>query len=167
MKQIRLRRQNPPLTIGSTSRLKRRRGNTTERTEANKRTAIAYAAHRAMLDIFGEDKDWLDGQMRKNGYDPNDDTKNVTKPQGIGNVAAAAVIEYRHHDGANQLGDEEGSNGKPYSDYTFYRPVNSQADNIAGLELGRKVANYIYPKIESYFNGTAGKSSDIKMTAAR
>lgn len=95
-----------------------------ERTEANKRTAIAYATYRAMLDLFSEDKDWLDEQMRMRGYDPNDNTTDVTKPQGIGNVAAAAVIEFRHHDGANQLGDEEGSNGKPYSDYTFYRPVN-------------------------------------------
>ena len=95
-----------------------------ERTEENKRIAIAYATYRAMLDLFGDDKDWLDEQMRKNGYDPNNNTKDATTPEGIGNVAAAAVIEYRHTDGANQLGDEEGSNGKPYSDYTFYRPVN-------------------------------------------
>ncbi len=97
-----------------------------ERTEANKRTAIAYATYRAMLDLFADDKQWLDEQMRKNGYDPNNNTKDATTPEGIGNVAAAALIEYRHADGANQLGDEEGSNGKPYSDYTFYRPINSQ-----------------------------------------
>ncbi len=95
-----------------------------ERTEANKRTAIAYATYRAMLDVYAEDKVWLDEQMRKRGYDPNDNTTDITKPKGIGNVAAAAVIEYRHKDGANQLGDELGGNGKPYSDYTFYRPVN-------------------------------------------
>lgn len=95
-----------------------------ERTEANKRIAIAYATYRAMLDLFAEDKAWLDEQMRKRGYDPNDNTTDITKPQGIGNVAAAALLEYRHVDGANQLGDEPGSNGKPYSDYTFYRPVN-------------------------------------------
>lgn len=95
-----------------------------ERTEANKRIAIAYATYCAMLDLFPEDKNWLDEQMRKRGYDPNDKTTDITTPRGIGNVAAAALIEYRHHDGANQLGDEPGSNGKPYSDYTFYRPVN-------------------------------------------
>ena len=95
-----------------------------ERTEANKRIAIAYATYRAMLDQFPEDKAWLDEQMRKRGYDPNDNTTDVTKPQGIGNVAAAALVEYRHRDGANQLGDELGSNGVPYSDYTFYRPIN-------------------------------------------
>lgn len=95
-----------------------------ERTDANKRIAIAYATYRAMLDIFPEDKAWIDEQMRKRGLDPNDDTRDTTKPQGIGNVAAAAVIAHRHHDGANQLGDEIGSNGKPYSDYTYYRPIN-------------------------------------------
>lgn len=34
-----------------------------------------------------------------------------------------------------------------------------QADNIAGLELGRKVSVYIYPKIKSYFDGTATKNN--------
>ena len=96
-----------------------------ERTESNKRVAIAYATYRAMLDMFPEDKIWLDEQMRKRGYDPNDNTTDVSKPQGVGNVAAAALVEYRHADGANQLGDELGSNGKAYSDYTFYRPVNT------------------------------------------
>jgi len=96
-----------------------------ERTEANKRIAIAYATFRGMMDMFAEDAEWIKGQMRANGYDPEDDTTDLSKPQGVGNVAAAAVLAYRHHDGANQLGDEIGSNGKPYSDYTFYKPVNS------------------------------------------
>ncbi len=43
----------------------------------------------------------------------------------MGNVAAQAVIDYRAHDGANQLGDEPGSGGKPYADYTGYKPVNT------------------------------------------
>jgi hypothetical protein len=105
--------------LGGTQRRPKR-----ERTDANKRIAIAYATYRAMLDIFPEDKAWIDEQMSKRGLDPNDNTKDISKPHGVGNVAAAAVIEYRHHDGANQLGDEIGSNGKPYSDYTFYHPVN-------------------------------------------
>jgi len=96
-----------------------------ERTAANKEKAIAYATYRVMLDVFAEDKVWLEEQMRRRGFDPADATTDLSKPQGIGNVAAAAVIEYRHKDGANQLGDELGGNGKPYSDYTFYRPVNT------------------------------------------
>jgi hypothetical protein len=96
-----------------------------ERTPANREKAVAYATYRAMLDVFPEDKTWLDEQMRRRGLDPNDATTDLSKPQGVGNVAAAALIEYRHRDGANQLGDEPGSSGKPYSDYTFYRPINS------------------------------------------
>jgi hypothetical protein len=62
--------------------------------------------------------------MRKMGYDPNDASTDIKTPQGVGNVAAAAIIEYRRHDGANQLGDEIGCNGKPYADYTLYEPRN-------------------------------------------
>lgn len=95
-----------------------------ERTEANKRKAIAYATYRSLLYICPEDKQYIDAQMRQYGFDPDDDSTDVSTPQGIGNVAAAAVIEYRRHDGANQGGDELGSNGVPYSDYTFYKPIN-------------------------------------------
>jgi hypothetical protein len=95
-----------------------------EHTVANKTKAIAYATYRAMLYLFPEDEKWIGGKMKEQGFDPMDNSNDVTTPQGIGNVAAAAVIEYRRHDGANQHGDEVGCNGVPYSDYTFYQPVN-------------------------------------------
>jgi hypothetical protein len=113
-----------------------------ERTESNKRTAIAYATYRAMLDVYAEDKLWLDEQMRKRGFDPEDKTTDIKKPQGIGNAAAAAVIEYRHKDGANQLGDELGGNGKPYSDYTFYRPANT-VDKIIDPDCWQPITFYL------------------------
>ena len=62
--------------------------------------------------------------MKKMGYAPADRSEDLTTARGIGNHVARVLIEYRHHDGANQLGDEQGSNGEPYSDYTMYRPVN-------------------------------------------
>jgi hypothetical protein len=96
-----------------------------ERTLANKEKAIAYATYRALADVYPEDATWLAEQMKQHGYDPDDRTVDTKLPQGIGNVAAAAVIAYRHHDGANQLGDEVGSNGVPYSDYTYYAPLNT------------------------------------------
>ena len=50
---------------------------------------------------------------------PDDTTTDTTKPEGIGNVVAKAVLDYRHRDGANQLGDEPGGTpGGRYSDYT-------------------------------------------------
>jgi hypothetical protein len=40
-----------------------------------------------------------------------------------------------------------------------------QADNVAGLALGRKVANYVFPKTQSYFDGTAKSGDHLKMAA--
>lgn len=97
-----------------------------ERTDANKATAIGYACYRAMLNLFPEDAEYIRQRVKAEGIDPDNDTTDVTTPAGIGNVAAAAVIAYRRHDGSNQYGDEPGSDGKPYSDYTFYRPVNTK-----------------------------------------
>jgi hypothetical protein len=100
-----------------------------ERTQANKEKAIAYAAYRALLFVYPEDQDWIRAQMAARGFDPDNASTDVTKPEGIGNVAANAVIEFRRGDGANQLGDAPGSDGTPYSDYTGYKPVNTP-DNI-------------------------------------
>jgi PAP2 superfamily len=96
-----------------------------ERTVANKEKAIAYAAYRALLFVYPEDKEWIRGELQKKGFDPDDGSTELRTPQGVGNTAASAVIEYRRNDGANQLGDEPGGNGKPYSDYTGYAPVNT------------------------------------------
>ena len=100
-----------------------------ERTLANKEKAIAYAAYRTLLFVYPEDGDWIRAQMQARGFDPDDATTDAKTAAGIGNVAAAAVIEYRRNDGANQLGDAPGANGKPYADYTGYAPVNTP-DNI-------------------------------------
>ncbi|CAN5324716.1 hypothetical protein BH23VER1_BH23VER1_05050 [soil metagenome] len=95
-----------------------------ERTQQNKETAIAYAMYRSCLDQYPHFTDFLTEQMVEMGYDPKNVSEDTTTPEGIGNVAARLVLEYRHGDGANQLGDEIGSDGTPYSDYTMYRPVN-------------------------------------------
>jgi hypothetical protein len=95
-----------------------------EHTLANKNTAVSYASYRALLGVYAADAAYLREQMQALGHDPDDTSTDTTTPQGIGNVAAAAVLAYRLHDGANQLGDEVGSDGTPYSDYTQYRPVN-------------------------------------------
>ena len=101
-----------------------------ERTLPNMNKAVSFAAYRAAVDLFPGDRvSVFDPLMRRLGYDPADKTDNITTPAGVGNVAARAVLEYRHHDGANQLGDEPG--GKPgvaYSDYTDYKPANDPMD---------------------------------------
>jgi len=95
-----------------------------ERTQANKEKAIAYATHRALVELYPEDAKWLDDQMRALGFDPRDTSTDVTTPQGVGNTVTAALLAYRKSDGANQYGDAPGSSGKPYSDYTGYKPRN-------------------------------------------
>ncbi len=100
-----------------------------ERTPANTVQAISFAAYHAAVDLFPGSTSVFDPVMRRLGYDPGDRSSNTSTPTGIGNVAAHAVLDFRHRDGANQLGDEPGgSPGIPYSDYTGYSPVNDPLD---------------------------------------
>ncbi|MBI3855032.1 MAG: vanadium-dependent haloperoxidase [Planctomycetes bacterium] len=89
-----------------------------ERTLDRKEKAIAHAMHAALVWLYPEDRAWIDGQMRGAGCDPADKSVDPATPQGVGHLAAAAVIEYRKDDGANQFG------GKPYADTTGYQPKN-------------------------------------------
>src|SRR5262249_37406910 len=76
-----------------------------ERTAANKEKAIAQALTRVLLDMYPDDADWIKERVRKEGINPNDASTDITTPIGIGNIAAAALLDYRHHDGSNQLGN--------------------------------------------------------------
>lgn len=95
-----------------------------ECTLTNKEIAISYAAFRAMNEYFYSDSLLFKKFMIDLGLDPNNRSLDAGTPQGIGNLAAKAVIEGRHNDGSNQYG-EESPDKKPYADYTGYKPVNS------------------------------------------
>jgi len=97
-----------------------------ERTLENKKKAMAYASHRILMDVYGKESEYIIDAFTKLGFDPKDNSTDPATPQGIGNTISAAIIEMRHHDGSNQCGDEIGSNGKPYSDYTYYKPFNPE-----------------------------------------
>ena len=93
-----------------------------ERTEENKETAVSFAAYRALVDLFPSQRAALfDPLMASLGYNPADLSTDLGTPAGVGNVAAAAVLAFRHADGANQLGDLAPG---AYADYTGYQPVN-------------------------------------------
>jgi hypothetical protein len=83
-----------------------------ERTLENKRKAMSYAAYRALLDLFPAQKASFDKIMSDLHYDLLD----ASTAAGVGNAAAAALIEYRHNDGSNQLGNLDAT-GIPYGDY--------------------------------------------------
>ena len=101
-----------------------------ERTLSNRVRAISFAAYRAGADLFpGSVSTVFDPLMRDLGYDGADLSRDVATPTGIGNVAAQSVLDFRHGDGANQLGDVTGGiPGAPYSDYTGYTPANDPMD---------------------------------------
>lgn len=96
-----------------------------ERLEANAKVAGAHAFYRAALEQFPFQADYLTREFTRLGFDARDTSLDPATPAGLGNLVARALLETRRHDGANQLGDEAGSDGEPYSDYTMYRPVNT------------------------------------------
>ncbi len=101
-----------------------------EHTLTNKEIAISYAAFAAMNEYYYSDSTLFRNFMIELGLDPNNSSMDPTTPEGIGNLAAKAVIEARKGDGANQYAEEEGSNGEMYYDYTGYNPVNSADENV-------------------------------------
>ncbi len=118
-----------------------------ERRDANKQRAVSYAAYRALSDLFPSEIPSFNARMASLGYDPNDVTTDVTTAAGIGNVAAKAVIDYRHGDGSNQLGDLNPGN---YSDYTGYTPVNSPSvisdpNRWQPIQIGLSTQRFIAP----------------------
>ncbi len=101
-----------------------------ERTLKNKEIAISYAAYRTMNEYYFSDKELFTDYMKELGLDPTNESLDPNTPEGIGNLAAKAVIEARKGDGANQYGEEEGSDGQPYFNYVGYEPVNSADKNV-------------------------------------
>jgi hypothetical protein len=92
-----------------------------ERTVDNKSKAVSFAAYLALVDLYPARQGlFADKMAALYGVDFAADT---TAPATVGTRAAQAVLDYRHHDGANQLGDEPGGTpGVAYADYTGYKP---------------------------------------------
>ncbi|MGI0105751.1 vanadium-dependent haloperoxidase [Salinimicrobium sp. WS361] len=130
----------------------RRPGN--EQNLRNKEIAISYAAFRALNEYYYTDEPLFREFMVELGLDPNDLSLDPTTPVGIGNLAAKAVIETRRNDGANQYGDEPGSNGKAYFDYSGYQPVNTVDENS---DLNRWQTKY-------FSDGNGGKFAPACLT---
>jgi hypothetical protein len=94
-----------------------------ERTLQNKEKAISFAAYRALTDLLpGQNTLIFDPLMLALGYDSFDTSEDTRTASGVGNSACRAVLEFRHRDGANQLGDRHTG---AYSDYSGFTPVNT------------------------------------------
>ncbi len=96
-----------------------------ERTIYNKEKAISYAAFRALSEYYFSETSMFRSFMTDVNYDLYDTSLDPATPEGIGNLAAKAVIDARRNDGSNQYGSIDGSGGKAYFDYTSYRCVNT------------------------------------------
>ena len=59
--------------------------------------------------------------MKQLGYNSANYSTDIETPEGIGNVACAAVLEFRYHDGAKQLGDKGQG---VYFDWILYTAIN-------------------------------------------
>lgn len=125
-----------------------------ERTLKNKEIAISYAAYGTLCEYYFLDKELFSAYMKELGYDKNNKSMDSNTPEGIGNLAARAVIEARKRDGSNENGEEVGSNGRPYFNYINYEPVNSPDKNFD--------INHWQPK---YFSdGNGGRYAPVCLT---
>ncbi|MFJ7070407.1 vanadium-dependent haloperoxidase [Streptomyces sp. NPDC101115] len=124
-----------------------------ERTADNKNEAVSYAAHLALLEFFPEYKVAIDSMLRSLGYDPGLTAPRRNSPAWIGRRTAQAVLDFRHGDGANQLGTP------PYADTTGYQPRNPPQtagaydpsivvapEHWAPLVVGGKLQKYLTPQ---------------------
>jgi len=107
--------------------------------------SVSYAAYRSLVDLFPTEVSVFNTLMNTLGYDPNDSNTDPTSLSGIGNVAALAVLAYRHGDGSNQL--------HGYADTTGYVPKNDPSLPITQinplywqpLTVNGKVQKYLTP----------------------
>ena len=104
--------------------------------------SVSYAAYRSLVDLFPSQVSSFNALMNALGYDPNDTNTNPTTISGIGNVAAQAVLTYRHSDGSNQLGDLHPG---AYSDYTGYTPTLGDPDHWQPLIVNGVPQKFLTP----------------------
>jgi hypothetical protein len=90
--------------------------------------AMQQAASRALRALYPQDAVFIAAQLAKAGFRINDNIRGLDSPEGVGNLAADALLAYRAEDNANAGGTA--GNGKPYSDTTNYQPVNSVRDIV-------------------------------------
>jgi hypothetical protein len=114
-----------PTAIGVHSRIPRRPSSESA-TNRNKNIAGMHAGYQVAKGLFAEREPIMRQALIAIGLDPDDESEDLTSPVGIGNVAGKAVVRARANDGMNHLGDiGRKYHGKPYDDYTGYRPVNT------------------------------------------
>ena len=93
-----------------------------QRTAANRKEAISYAAYGCLRNVFPNGESRLRAAMVGMDYNPDNQSIDLNTPAGLGNSVALAVIRSRRHDGSNQYGDLAPG---AYKDYTGYVAQNT------------------------------------------
>lgn len=97
---------------------------------SHKKAAISYAAYEALKEYYYSDSVRFRNYLESLGFNPDTIVEDPLSPIQVGRNAAKAVIEARKEDGANQYGEEKGSEGKPYYNYLGYQPINTPDSNV-------------------------------------
>ena len=114
-----------------------------EHTDVNRAQAMSFAARKCLADLFPGEVEHFNALMSDLNYDPANESTDPKTPAGIGNIAAAAVLKFRHQDGANQLGD---LNPGAYTDYTGYKPVIDDPNHWQPLQIeGKPLQKFTTP----------------------
>ncbi len=121
-------------------------------------TSVSYAAYHSLIDLFPTEKSVFDNLMNSLGYDPTDSNMDPTSLSGIGNVAAQAVLSYRHGDGANQL------NG--YADTTGYKPINDASLSITQIDPLHWQPLIVNGKAQKYLTPHWGTVAPFALTSS-
>ncbi len=123
-----------------------------QRTPENVLQAVNAAAYAALIDLFPTEQASFTALLTALGGSPAPPGATPGSAAEIGTLCAAAVLDARHGDGSNQLGDLHPGT---YSDYTGYEPINTpdaivDPDHWQPLRLpdgqgGSTVQQYIGP----------------------
>ena len=98
-----------------------------QNTDDNKQEAMSHAAYQVLVDLFPGEIAVFDNLMARLNYDPNQQLRsNCTLAKGVGKLAARMLLDSRHRDNSNQLGNHcQGTRGVAYSDISGYEPSNT------------------------------------------
>ncbi len=111
-----------PTAVGAYSRLGRRPASESV-TDRNINIATVFASYRTLMMVAPHRAaDWRQ-MVESAGLDPDNDSQDLSTPQGLGNFAARMVVENRRDDGFNMFGDT--TNGYPFADTLGFVPLNT------------------------------------------
>jgi hypothetical protein len=101
-----------------------------ETTASNKIEAISFAAHKALVDLLPSMASGVDIALSRLGYDLEDvGSADTSTPAGIGNVAAAAVIDIRQYGGASSTPYLDVRKADPSDDPNAWRQLKTDDES--------------------------------------